>query len=76
MNLKDKNGKPIPNNSVIVKRTLKNDPDPYWSIWKKNGVIHMFACQEGYRHHITQSDIKDFELIGSYEQFKHLLACD
>lgn len=36
----------------------------------------MISCTKGYIHNVTQEILADFERVGSFEDFKHLLECD
>ena len=77
--LSDKNGTPIPDNSIIFGRVKEADEDEhYWNIGfsPMDGSFHMIACTYGYVENLQPNQLKECLLIGSVEEFGHLLECD
>jgi hypothetical protein len=65
----DKNGIFIPNSSIIFDG--KEYFCIYWDAGRKR--VDAFAPTSGYIHDIQQAHLTHFELIGPYEDNKHLL---
>lgn len=71
-NLVDNKGVLINEDSVIY-----NGKDYYRIYWNsRQPQVEAISCTNGYLHNITQDDLNHFELIGTYEDYKHLFECD
>lgn len=77
--LKDKKGKTIPLESIIF-GNLKGQKEKHifnFGLDANTGTeFEMIACTYGYVHNVQQSDLENFLLIGSFEDFQDLLICD
>ena len=71
--LSDKNGTPIPDDSIIFGKVPgEGDDEHYWN----DGAFDMIAWTWGYVHKVHAADLVDCVLIGSVDEFGHLLECD
>ena len=71
LSLKDKNGNSLYENDIVY------DGKTYNSIYidKVRNEFTMIGSN-GYVHNVQPKDLKSFERIGDFENFKHLLVCD
>lgn len=75
--LTDKNGTPLPVNSIIYGSLPNETEKHYFNIgYGSNGSIEMIACTYGYVHSVEQSHLAGFEYIGLAKDNLHLLECD
>lgn len=71
MNLTDKNGIKINHDDVIYNGVH------YFRIYdREDGEVEAISCTYGYMHNIKQSDLSDFECVGTYEGNENLFNCD
>lgn len=75
--LTDKNGTPLPVNSIIYGSLPNETEKHYFNIgYGADGSIEMIACTYGYVHNVEQSHLAGFEYIGLTKDNLHLLECD
>ena len=77
--LSDKNGTPIPDDSIIFGKVPgEGDDEHYWNLGfsPNDGSFEMIACTWGYVHNVQPTHLVDCVLIGSVDEFGHLLECD
>ena len=81
LNLSDKFGNTLFDNCIVLGALSQTGIESplHWNLgWSSqcDGTIEMISCEYGYIHNVDQETIKEFELIGSVDDFKHLLECD
>lgn len=50
----------------------------FWRVcFDANGNYeHLLSCTHGYDHNVTFDEVQKMEVVGSLQDFKHLLECD